>query len=121
MHVASTAAADATVPDQRPTLRSRTDRAALPGLIAVLAVTAEVVTRILVKLDGNVSGLALIGDTYGHRGRLPAGTEVFSYGGYDGQFYFRMALAPANLHWSAHGLTMDSWYRFVRIGYPALA
>ena len=121
MHVAPTAAADATVPGQRPTLRSRTDRAALPGLIAVLAVTAEVVTRILVKLGGNVSGLARIGHTYGHRGRLPAGTEVFGYGGYDGQFYFRMALAPANLHRSATGVTMDDWYRFVRIGYSALA
>jgi hypothetical protein len=120
VHAASTAA-DATVPGRRPALRARTDHAVVPGLIAAAAVIAEIVARVVVLLRGNVSGLALIGKVYGHPGQLPAGVKVFHYAGYDGQFYYRMARAPANLHWSAYGVTMDEWYRFVRIGYSALA
>jgi hypothetical protein len=120
MHAAPTATA-ATAPDRGTTLRSRADHPVVPGLIALVAVTAEVVARVLLKLGGNVSGLALIGDVYGHPGQLPPGVRVFHYAGYDGQFYYRMARNPASLHWSAYGVTLDQWYRLVRIGYPALA
>ncbi len=122
MHAASTAtAAGRTAEGTRPTLRSRADRAAVPGLIALVAVAAEVAARVLIKLHGNVSGLALIGNVYGHPGQLPAGVRVFHYAGYDGQFYYRMGRNPASLHWSAYGVTLDEWYRLVRIGYSALA
>jgi hypothetical protein len=68
-----------------------------------------------------VSGLALNGDVYAYRWLLPGGVQVQGYLGYDGQFYYRMARNPANLSWSAYGIGMDAWYRFVRIGYSALA
>jgi hypothetical protein len=41
--------------------------------------------------------------------------------GYDGQFYYRLALDPANWNATAFGITMDQSYRYTRIGYPALA
>ncbi len=40
--------------------------------------------------------------------------------GYDGQFFYRLALNPLNFHHTAYGITMDRPYRFMRIGYPAL-
>lgn len=127
MHAAPTAADPAApgrpalLPSLLPALRSRADHAAVPGLIALVAVAAEVVGRVLIKLHGNVSGLALIGNVYGHPRQLPAGVRVFHYAGYDGQFYYRMGRDPASLHWSAYGVTLDEWYRLVRIGYSALA
>jgi hypothetical protein len=115
VHAASTAtAAGRTAEGRPPTLRSRADHAAVPGLIALVAVAAEVVARVLIKLRGNVSGLALIGNVYGHPGQLPAGVRVFHYAGYDGQFYYRMGRNPASLHWSAYGVTLDEWYRPIR-------
>jgi hypothetical protein len=122
VHAASpTTTAGPAAPGRRPSLRSRADHAVVPGLIALVAVAAEVVARVLVRLHGNVSGLALIGNVYGHPGQLPAGVTVFHYAGYDGQFYYRMGRDPASLHWSALGVTLDEWYRLVRIGYSALA
>jgi hypothetical protein len=119
--VPTAAAATTTAPDRGTALRSRADHVLVPGLIALVAVSAEVVARVLLRLGGNVSGLALIGDVYGHPGQLPPGVRVFHYAGYDGQFYYRMARNPASLHWSAYGVTLDQWYRLVRIGYSALA
>ncbi len=46
---------------------------------------------------------------------------VFPGDGYDGQFYYRLAVDPANLHRTAFGITMDEAFRLERIGYPALA
>jgi hypothetical protein len=121
MSLASTAASEAPVLHQRPTWRSATNRAIVPGLIAAVVAIAEVVVRVVVKLNGQVAGLPLVGDVYGHPGHLPAGVPVYPYGGYDGQFYYRMALAPAGLQRTMYGISIDSSYRFVRIGYPALA
>src|ERR1700760_3454875 len=120
MHAAPTAVTAASAPDRGTALRARADHALVPGLIALAAAGAEVVARVLLRLGGNVSGLALIGNVYGHPGQLPAGVRVFHYAGYDGQFYYRMARDPASLHWSAYGVTLDEWYRLVRIGDSAL-
>ena len=40
--------------------------------------------------------------------------------GYDGQFFYRLALNPLNFRPTAYGITMDQPYRYMRIGYPAL-
>ena len=117
----SPVAGPATAPDARPPLRSALNRAWLPGLIAGVLATAEIVARVVVKLHGRVSGLALVGDVYGHPGHLPSGVEVFNFLGYDGQFYYRMALSPDSFQRTMYGISVDSSYRFVRIGYPALA
>ncbi len=41
--------------------------------------------------------------------------------GYDGQFYYRLALNPFNWSPTAYGITMDHNYRYTRIGYPLVA
>src|ERR1700759_5569198 len=121
MHAAPTAVTAASAPARGTALRARADHALVPGLIALAAAGAEVVARVLLRLGGNVSGLALIGNVYGHPGQLPPGVRVFHYAGYDGQFYYRMGRNPVSLHWSAYGVTLDEWYRLVRIGYSGLA
>src|SRR6201996_3262802 len=121
MTLASATAGPATLPDQRPGWRTAANRAYVPGLIAGVLAVIEIAVRVVVKLHGQISGLALVGNVYGHPGHLPSGTEVFSYPGYDGQFYYRMALAPASFQRTMYGISIDSTYRFVRIGYSALA
>ena len=121
MQLASATAGDATEPERQPAAR-RLDRAALPGIITFLAALAAIEGR-LILLDGrNITKLLRIGTVYGNPARVPRGVWVFSGSiGYDGQFYYRMALDPANLHKTAFGITMDAPYRFMRIGYSALA
>jgi hypothetical protein len=121
MHAVPTAAEEPAATRTRPPLRTRLDHPYVAGIIAMVAVTAELVARVIVRLRGNVSGLSLIGDVFAYRWELPRGVEVQGYLGYDGQFYYRMARNPANLAWSAYGIGFDAWYRLVRIGYPALA
>lgn len=53
--------------------------------------------------------------------RLSVGVPVVPGRGYDGEFYYRLALDPlAWGHW-AFGIALDAVYRIDRIGYPALA
>ena len=63
----------------------------------------------------------MAGHKYTHRAQLPHGLLLVPSAGYDGQFYYRLALDPANWHATAFGITMDQSYRYTRIGYPVLA
>ncbi len=121
MQLASATAGDATEPGRRTASR-RLDWAPLPGILTFLAALATIEGR-LVLLDGrNITKLLRIGTVYGNPAQVPHGVWLFSGStGYDGQFYYRMALDPANLHKTAFGITMDAPYRFMRIGYSALA
>ena len=40
--------------------------------------------------------------------------------GYDGQFFYRLALNPVNFSHIAYGIRVDQPYRYMRIGYPWL-
>src|ERR1700761_9574440 len=104
----SPVAGPATAPDARPPLRSALNRAWLPGLIAGVLATAEIVARVVVKLHGRVSGLALVGDVYGHPGHLPSGADKFHFLGYDGEFYYRWALSHATQQRTMLGISIDS-------------
>lgn len=53
--------------------------------------------------------------------RAPSDLVVVRGNGYDGQFYYRLALDPADLARRAFGIELDSASRLGRIGYPALA
>jgi hypothetical protein len=121
VHLASTTAGDTTVPGQRSALRAVTDRPAVPGVIAFVVALGVVIVRLVAMFGGDVTELMLVGRKYSHPAQLPHGVYIFHYSGYDGQFYYRMALDPANLHQTAFGITMDYPYRFIRIGYSALA
>jgi hypothetical protein len=56
-----------------------------------------VAARVAIALHGNLSGLVLAGTTYVDPAEAPHGLHVFWGGGYDGQFYYRLALDPSNL------------------------
>lgn len=98
----------------------RVDR---PRWVAGIAFVAGVLVagaRIVVAGRGHIASFIVVGGDH-VRGRVPRGIPVTSGQGYDGQFYYRMALAPLNFHHSAFGIQMDTLSRFERIGYPAFA
>ncbi len=80
-----------------------------------------VVGRLLVVAHGNPSVFIVAGSQHVVGRSLPRGVPVMAGSGYDGTFYFRMALDPADLARTAFGIRMDTVSRFERIGYPTLA
>jgi hypothetical protein len=62
----------------------------------------------------------LVGRDFADPTQLPAGIPVQPTYGYEGQFFYRLALNPANLAQTAYGIRVDHSYRFMRIGYPAI-
>lgn len=65
----------------------------------------------------------MTGTTYTHRHQLPPGLMIGDphAAGYDGQFYYRLALNPFNWSKTAYGITMDQPYRYTRFGYPLVS
>jgi hypothetical protein len=109
-----------------PSLRARLNHPAVPGVIAFLGWLGFVLARLEVWAKGNLSKFILLGS--GHTGftharQLPPGVAIADPGaaGYDGQFYYRLALDPFDWAKTAFGITMDQSYRYTRIGYPFLA
>ena len=77
--------------------------------------------RVMVAGHGNLASLIILGHTFVNSSRLPIQHLPQIPGpGYDGQFYFRLALDPFDLKRTALGITFDTPYRPSRIGYPAL-
>jgi hypothetical protein len=107
------------VPPSR-SLASRTNRPAVAGLIATLAALAFALARWQTWARGNIGRFILVGRHFATPAQLPRGVPVAPTYGYDGQFFYRLALGPLNFHRTAYGITMDRPYRYMRIGYPAL-
>ena len=105
----------------RGTLRARTDRPLLAGLIALTGWVSFVLLRLELAAGGDITAFVRAARPYAQRNGVPRGLLVFPGNGYDGQFYYRLALDPADLHRTAFGITMDAPFRMQRIGYPALA
>jgi hypothetical protein len=99
----------------------RWDRPLVAGLIALAGAVCFVLARLFLAVGGNITEFVQAARPYSRPGQVPRGLMVFPGTGYDGQFYYRLALDPANLHRTAFGITMDAPYRLQRIGYPALA
>ena len=99
---------------------SRTDRPALAGLIAVAAALAFTLGRWQIWAHGHLDRFILVGRHFANPAQVPRGIYVWPTYGYDGQFFYRLALNPLNLSHTAYGITMDRPYRYMRIGYPAL-
>jgi hypothetical protein len=123
---------DPAVPDHRPasapaddvrpshSLAARTNRPAAAALIATLAAVAFTLARWQTWAHGSISRFILVGRHFADVSQLPHGMPLVKTYGYDGQFFYRLALNPLNLHHTAYGITMDRPYRYMRIGYPAL-
>jgi hypothetical protein len=90
------------------------------GTCALVVALVYVLARTFVAGQGNLGALVLLGHTFVHPSAATAGMPVRPGSGYDGQFYFRMALGPLDFAHQAFGVTLDSLGRLSRIGYPAL-
>ena len=101
-------------------LASMTNRPAVTALIATLAAVAFTLARWQTWAHGHISRFILVGRHFATLSQLPHGMPVAKTYGYDGQFFYRLALNPLNFHHTAYGITMDRPYRYMRIGYPAL-
>ena len=102
-------------------LLTRIDRPIVPGLIALLAALAFALVRWQTWAKGDISRFILVGRHFATVPRLPHGIAVSPTFGYDGQFFYRLALNPVNFSHIAYGIRVDQPYRYMRIGYPWLA
>jgi len=93
----------------------------LTAAVLLVAASAFVLVRLAVAAHGDISTFAQAGAQFTDPARAPHGLAVRSGSGYDGQFYYRLALQPWNLSWSAHGITFDFGFRRQRVGYSWLA
>jgi hypothetical protein len=101
----------------RDSFLARLNNPIASGLIALLAWLGFALARWQVWAAGHISLFIMAGHVYSGPADLP---HVPSKG-YDGQFYYRLALDPFNWHRTAYGITMDANYRYTRIGYPIVA
>jgi hypothetical protein len=101
-------------------LMARMDRPIVPGLISLLAALAFVLARWQTWAKGNIGRSILVGRHFATQSQLPHGIPVAPTYGYDGQFFYRLALNPVNFSHIAYGIRVDKPYRYMRIGYPWL-
>ena len=99
---------------------ARLDEPIVPGLVALLAALAFALARWQTWAKGNIGRFILVGRHFATPSALPNGVPVSPTYGYDGQFFYRMALGPVNFSQNADGIRIDQPYRFMRIGYPWL-
>jgi hypothetical protein len=102
------------------------NRPIVPAVIAFLGWLGFVLARLEVWANGHLTLFMLLGSGrtgFTHAKQLPPGVMIGdpNAAGYDGQFYYRLALDPFNWNKTAFGITMDQSYRYTRIGYPVLA
>lgn len=84
------------------------------------AASAFLVARLVLAAHGNISELVLAGRSFVDPALAPAGLHVFPGSGYDGQFYYRLAVDPTAFGLRAHGIRLDNPFRLQRIGYPVI-
>jgi hypothetical protein len=121
LQLTSTPEEDRSLRPSPPASWSKLNRPLVPGIIAFLGWLGFALARWQIWANGHLSLFIMAGHVYTHRAQLPHGLRLVPSAGYDGQFYYRLALDPANWHATAFGITMDQSYRYTRIGYPALA
>ena len=121
MQLTSTSEEDRSLRPSPPSPWSRLNRPLVPGAVAFLGWLGFALARWQIWAKGHLSLFIMAGHVYTHRAQLPRGLLLVPSAGYDGQFYYRLALDPANWHATAFGITMDQSYRYTRIGYPVLA
>lgn len=97
------------------------DHPALPAAVAVVAATCFVLLRLELFAHGNLTRFIDAGRSFVNPSQAPKGLSIVGGTGYDGEFYYRLALDPANLHRTAFGITFDNASRLQRITYSTLA
>lgn len=126
MQLTSTPDVPESLREGKPSVWSRLNHPAVPGAVAFLGWLGFVLARWQVWAGGHLSKFIVLGSGkygYTHRHQLPHGVMIADPGaaGYDGQFYYRLALNPFDWSKTAYGITMDQSYRYTRIGYPLVS
>lgn len=95
----------------------------LKVVIPVALIYGLVAFVLLMPRGFDPSGFVLMGDRYADWSALPAPVRGLSQStGFDGQFYYRLALSPFARDEQVYGIRFDfPAYRAQRIGYPVLA
>ena len=105
---------------QRP-LRERLDTPVACLLTLLLALSLFTVGQFALR-HGDPSAFIVAGDRYSDPAAVPANVTVLRGSeGYDGQFYYRLALDPFTSTETEYGITLDNApYRHQRILYPLI-
>lgn len=96
--------------------------AASPRAVAALVLVVMglfVAARLVLVADGDVGAFVVRGERSGPPG-VSSDVPVVEGLGYDGQYYYRMALAPTHLEREHAGIVLDDDLRRARIGYPVV-
>jgi hypothetical protein len=126
LQLTSTSEEDESVRQRAASPWSGLDRPVVAGMIAFVAWLGFVLARWQIWANGSLSKFILLGsgrNGFTNLAQLPRGVAIAdpNEAGYDGQFYYRLALDPFDWARTAFGITMDQSYRYTRIGYPVLA
>jgi len=126
LQLTSASESDRSVRQSTPSRWPGWNRPIVPAVIAFLAWLGYALARLEIWAKGNISKFILLGSGrtgFTHARQLPPGVVVSdpNAAGYDGQFYYRLALDPFDWARTAFGITMDQSYRYTRIGYPIVA
>jgi hypothetical protein len=103
--------------------RSRVQHSLVVPTVMVLAIAAAFVgLRLADVAGGDVTKFVVAGSTFTDPARAPDGLAVLPSVGYDGNFYYRLALDPLNFNDTDFGITIqgDQQLRRDRILYPAV-
>jgi hypothetical protein len=99
----------------------RLDTALAPMLVSAVLATAFVVLRWLHAAQHQLGRFVVAGSLYANARHTPKSLPVGTGSGYDGEFYYRLALDPFDLAHRAFGISFDSYSRTERMLYPFLA
>jgi len=130
LQLTSTPDAPQSLREGAPSLLSRLNHPVSAAILAFLGWLGFVLARLTVWAHGHPSLFVVAGSgkwkgghAFTNLRQLPPGMRIGdpNSAGYDGQFYYRLALNPFNWSKTAYGITMDQPYRFTRIGYPLVS
>src|ERR1700677_947879 len=84
----------------------RFDNPLVTGAIALIGWLVFVLIRLEMWGKGQISYFIGVGVGYANKAELPHGVYQVLRAGYDGQFYYRLALNPFNWAHTAYGIRM---------------
>jgi hypothetical protein len=99
-------------------VRERLDRPAVPGLVLLALALVYVLFHLVLSAHGDVTRFILAGSN--HVIDPPKSLYVSKGAGFDGQFAYRLSLAPWDLTSHRGGVQLDIPFRVQRITYPVL-
>jgi len=100
-------------------VRERLDRPAVPGIVLLGLALLYVLLHLVLSADGDITRFIVVGRA--HAFSPPKGIFVNNNAGFDGQFAYRLSLAPWDLTSHRGGVAIDVPFRVQRITYPFLA